>query len=527
MKILPPSGSRSKAENKIRDCIKSLPSKSSEVALWSLHVPNHASKEFSEVDFILLTRKGICFIEVKGGRVEYKDGRFIFIDRWGNKNAKSEGPIQQVAGNKKAIQNKLFEKFPSLKICLAHCAIFPDCRFKADEEIFEDEPYLILDGENYHDDPNLWFENFIKKVFKRFKEHRSYKNSKELSDEDLKKIRKYLRSNIIGVKPLVDIAKEVDAQIYKATEEQLDYLETITDEFNPRILCRGPAGSGKTILAVQTAIHFKNKNKEVCFLVRNKSFKEYLQKISGDLFDIICLEEDFDSSKKYDFVIVDEGQDMLNFDSIQKFESILKNPLKDSNVYWFMDMNNQSHLYEDFDEEWVNYFKGNFHAINLSKNCRNPIEIIKTTNSIAGTELKGNKEARSEKTKIFDVKSNEKEEHARVLEDALGYFFEKSIRPDEITILTFGKHEESCVNYLQNMASGVAKINDLDPELDKVKFFDILNFKGQENNFVILVDLYSNERNPFYENQFYTGLTRAKVQACIVKHHSFQLNADV
>ena len=77
------------------------------------------------------------------------------------------------------------------------------------------------------------------------------------------------------------------------------------------------------------------------------------------------------------------------------------------------------------------------------------------------------------------------------------------------------------------MASGVARINDLDPELDKVKFFDILNFKGQENNFVILVDLYSNERNPFYENQFYTGLTRAKVQAGIVKHQNFDLNADV
>ena len=77
MRILPPSGSRSKAENIIRDCIKNLPSKSSEIALWSVHVPEHATKEFSEVDFILLTQKGICCIEVKGGRVEYTNGSFI------------------------------------------------------------------------------------------------------------------------------------------------------------------------------------------------------------------------------------------------------------------------------------------------------------------------------------------------------------------------------------------------------------------------------------------------------------------
>ena len=80
---------------------KESPSKSSEIALWSVHVPEHATKEFSEVDFILLTRKGICCIEVKGGRVEYTNGSFIFINRFGDKNVKHEGPIQQVAGNKK------------------------------------------------------------------------------------------------------------------------------------------------------------------------------------------------------------------------------------------------------------------------------------------------------------------------------------------------------------------------------------------------------------------------------------------
>ena len=526
MKILPPSGHRSKAENIIRDCIKNLPSKSSEIALWSVHVPEHATKEFSEVDFILLTRKGICCIEVKGGRVEYTNGSFIFINRSGEKNVKHEGPIQQVAGNKKELQRKLRDKFPDLNICLTHCAIFPQCVFEADDDAFEDEPYLILDNKNYIDDPNLWFENFIKKVFKRFKEHRSYKYSKDLSDDDLKRIRKYLRPNIIGIRPLANIAKEINAHIHKATEEQLDYLESITDPLNRRVLCRGPAGSGKTILALKaTEVCYQNGEK-VCFLVRNKAFKQYIKRYLREEIEILCIEDGFDSSDKFDSVVVDEGQDMLNVECMDKFESILKD-IKKSKVFWFMDINNQSHLYDDFDESWLTYFQDGFSSINLTRNCRNPIEIINSTNSIAGTNLKGNLEAKSEETKISLVNSNQKIKHAEALLEMIGFFFEKDIAPDQITIITFETLRNSCVYELDALSKQINKPNCVDANLKKINFFDVLSYKGQENDFIILIDLYSDNDAKILGNQFYTALTRAKVQGAIIKHENLNLDFNV
>ena len=80
MRVSPRAGDNSGAENKVRKKITELKLSNSsyEIALWSLHVPKHEKKEFSETDFILITRQGVCCIEVKGGRVRYEDGVFIY-----------------------------------------------------------------------------------------------------------------------------------------------------------------------------------------------------------------------------------------------------------------------------------------------------------------------------------------------------------------------------------------------------------------------------------------------------------------
>ena len=70
---------------------------------------------------------------------------------------------------------------------MAHCVVMPDCEWDRDNDelTYNGEPNLVLDINGYHDDP-LWFENFIKKVFRQFREHPSYSRSKDLSDEELR-----------------------------------------------------------------------------------------------------------------------------------------------------------------------------------------------------------------------------------------------------------------------------------------------------------------------------------------------------
>ena len=97
MKVEPSYGGNSNAENKVREKLQEIELSSSnhEIALWSLHVPKHEKKEFSETDFIIITRKGICCIEVKGGRVRYVNGMFEYENRKGDISRCPGGPIQQ------------------------------------------------------------------------------------------------------------------------------------------------------------------------------------------------------------------------------------------------------------------------------------------------------------------------------------------------------------------------------------------------------------------------------------------------
>ena len=89
--------------------------------------------------------------------------------------------------------------------------------------------------------------------------------------------------------------------------------------------------SGKTILALKaTEVCYQNGEK-VCFLVRNKAFKQYIKRYLSEEIEILCIEDGFDSSDKFDSVVVDEGQDMLNVECMDKFESILKD-IKKSNL---------------------------------------------------------------------------------------------------------------------------------------------------------------------------------------------------
>ena len=54
--------------------------------------------------------------------------------------------------------------------------------------------------------------------------------------------------------------------------------------------------------------------------------------------------------------------------------------------------------------------------------------------------------------------------------------------------------------------------------MTKVKFFDVLGFKGQEVRFVILVDIYMDIDKNKLRNLFYTGLTRAKTAAVVIRN---------
>lgn len=520
MRVIPNSGSNSPGENTIRKKISKLHSRDYECAFWSVHVPDHSYKEFSELDFIIVSHKGVLCIEVKGGRVSYQNGKFVYKDRYNKIVEKKEGPIEQVSSNKKMLQREI-KKILSLKSIplYAHCIMLPDCEWSPDIDPYSLKKELICDIHTINDQNK--FETYLNNLYKYFNQKPGYKKSSELNEDDITKIKNFLRPNFDLIKPLKFKVQEVQRNMLDATEEQM--MGLINLEENNKVLCQGPAGSGKTLLACKHAKNLSYQNYKVAFVCRNAAFFEYIKsEFEDSQVEIICLERNYSPllEKRFNCLIIDEGQDMLTIDCLSKVESLLEEDFDslNSKIYFFMDNNMQSHIYKDYDNSLADIFD-NFFKYYLTKNCRNPIEIIKETNALAGTKIISMIKAKSDETRFYPIQGNNKKNHAQALEKVISTFLDKEIESKDITIVTLLNEQESCIQELVNPIY----IGDYNyRSTDKINFFDVKSIKGQESDIVIIIDCYDQIKETKFENLFYTALTRALVSAVVISSQNVE-----
>ena len=136
---------KSNAEKKMYGVLQELNMEDAYV-LHSLGLPRHQSKIYGEIDFVVVCKRGVACLEIKGGRVECKAGKWFFIDRYGTKRQKPEGPFAQVTGNMFSLRTELrngLSKNPHIKNALVACGVvFPDIEFKsASQEIIQEIVY--------------------------------------------------------------------------------------------------------------------------------------------------------------------------------------------------------------------------------------------------------------------------------------------------------------------------------------------------------------------------------------------------
>ena len=113
MHLIPPIDyikSQSNAEKKVANILQQLIANDAEVAYHSVHLPEHEYKRMSEIDFLVLWKGVAIVLEVKGGRVKCEHGVWVFTDRYGNHNTKSESPWDQGRSAMFALQKRVQQK---------------------------------------------------------------------------------------------------------------------------------------------------------------------------------------------------------------------------------------------------------------------------------------------------------------------------------------------------------------------------------------------------------------------------------
>jgi len=326
-----------------RKLYKDLDESKIEWIVWhDVNLPEHSERDNdykktkSQIDFLVISTYGIIVIEVKGGQISLKEGNFYYGS---NFSKKIQNPFKQAEGQKSTLKEKILNNFQNF--LFAEAVAFPHLDHAFIFKIVN--PNLLWTkylAPNY----NNSICEFILSVFEYTRNiHKKYDRTYgRLQKKEIESIIRILSPTIADRNKLnsINVLEWLGV-------ENIDILNSLYK--NPRIMIEGPPGCGKTTIA--KAFIDKQHNKNGIYLCWNNLLMHYtksliserkfsgnievttyfrffqkhnpslsfenLNSLSEDQFydmvkDTIQRLEKADNLKPYDFIVIDEAQDLLD-----------------------------------------------------------------------------------------------------------------------------------------------------------------------------------------------------------------------
>lgn len=496
MRMIPdtPHGTHSQAEKRVFDRLRSAFANDQDgvfTAYHSLNLTRHAYKRFGEIDFLICCPQGIFVLEVKGGRVGCHNGIWQYTNRYGDVTESNEGPFKQAESALHGLMANLRANLPDRVVAqfsVGYGVIFPDCEWPVSGA--EWDAKTVADARGYKD-----IERWLEKLFQYWRGKDG--GHRHPTAPALKELRHYLRPEFEAATPLHVQALGAEERIATLTEDQMAMVDVVTA--NRRVLCSGGAGTGKTFLALELARRWTAENMNVALLCRSPWLKNYLDarfsipKLTVSLVSAVrnaCRRQGLDS---FDAVIVDEGQDIFDMASLDCLDSVLNGGLIDGRWCIFHDINNQSGLFGSFDQEAMDYLASIQPVrVPLRTNCRNTRIILDKVQTSLGADM-GTRGAGFGPS-IREHYSTSRDESAQLLAIELIELIDHGgISPGDVTILSPYPFGDSCVALLpEKIRREIVALDEYSlrnfPNT-KTSFAEIANFKGLENEAIIVTDL--------------------------------------
>ncbi|WP_019617027.1 nuclease-related domain-containing DEAD/DEAH box helicase [Psychromonas ossibalaenae] len=487
----------------------------SATAFHSLNIPKHERKQFAEADFVVVSNRGILILEVKGGRISVHNG--IWHTKDGNDNIKKlkESPVEQAKSARFALENMLREKSLSInlnKVNFGFGVMFPDV--KLTDVTIELTNEMVFDAIDW-DRGKLG--RWLEKLYRYWGERTG--KTERLSNDEVALICNAMRSEFDREKSLLSEVGDSWEQMISLTDQQ--YLAVDIILANDQVVIEGGAGTGKTLVAGRVCEILDAKEVPVLFVCRSPVLASFIKaRLSRTRIHVI----NFDSLKrrvekgdipKFTALVVDEGQDMLDMDSIEVLDRLFDGGLSDGRWYFFMDPNNQGSLYANFDKGALDYLKDCCFKIPLKRNCRNTRQIAEHTLMYTGGNI-GNCPINANGLPVIwkDLNYDSEQAQIELIEAQLEHWIdEESVLPSDITLLSSCAYEDSVAYKLdKRWKRKIVVINESFGErwMDtQLPFSSIRDFKGLENRYVMLIDNDALVELPSVINLLYVAMTRA------------------
>jgi hypothetical protein len=339
-------------------------------ALHSLGIAHHKRKPWAEIDFVLIGPPGVVCLEVKGGRISREAGQWVFTDGAGNRNRKREGPFEQVGTASSALHNWLRLNVEGLgSHFVAYAVATPDSPWRVTGP--DIEPKLVYD----ETDTEAPFERFIDRVVAHWRglvSDRIGLSAEPIDEPTQTRIVDSLRGDF-DLRPSIRArVRNINEDLLSLTKEQYRVLDGLTE--NRRIIVRGCAGTGKTLLAIEEAERAVKAGKRVALLCSSRRLGQYLAQattgckyvghLHGLMADIVRRSErtselpdadpndlwtlfypeqtleglaDLEALGTIDTLIVDEAQDLLQESYLDVFDGLLDGGLAHGTWRFFLD----------------------------------------------------------------------------------------------------------------------------------------------------------------------------------------------
>ena len=497
-------------------------------AYHSLKPTRHPNKRFPEIDFVICGPEGLYVLEVKGGRIALSNGAWNYQDRYGRITPHMESPFRQAEAALHGLTEKLCAHLSSphlSRLRRGYGVVFPDCEWQTCGS--EWDPEMIADRERSRD-----MEGWLRQLFEYWKNRGGPRE--QVDDDTLRIIREHIRPNVNASislheapNPLSQQVEDAERRIDRMTEDQMRMSDVA--EANPRVLCAGGAGTGKTFLAERLARRWSEYGMQVVLVCRSPWLRHHLASrlaipgLTVSLIDGVrldCCRAGLDS---FDVLIVDEGQDLFDMASINILNDVLADGLEKGRWCWFHDLNNQA-LSKRFEPSAREYLESiNPVHVPLFINCRNTRIILEWVQDTLGADVGTRGAGAGPEVRRCTV-SSQQESAERVAQEIAEFIDIGGLAPGSVTILSPFDYPESSVAHVPaEVADRICRLDEYSVRNipgDKVGFARIDEFKGLENEAIIVVDLSApNQMNRELAAQ-YVATTRARSLLSIVQRES-------
>lgn len=563
-RMIPPEvhpGCQSHGEREIFRRLREEPATAQWVVFHSLDVARHKKRLSGELDFVVvIPGLGVLCVEVKAcSRLVRKDGLWFY---GAEKQPDPRGPFKQASQGMHSIREYLTSRDPKLaSVPFWTAVVFPYVGFS--ESSSEWHPWQVIDAQVFRSKP-------LSSAFAAvLRQARSYIASRpgsgwlngslaEPTAPQVARITDLLRGDFEYFEPSTSIVKRLEGEVKRYTEEQFAALDAM--QANSRVAFVGPAGTGKTLLAIESCRRAVCAGRKVLFLCFNRHLGHWLEEQVKDLgsqvragtlhrflLELAKIAPGAHSSPQFwseelpgvaidrllseglgelafDEVVIDEGQDVLRDVYVDVLDLCLKGGLSGGRWRVFGDFENQA-IYGGLPADLSRFCKergGLAPIFSLRTNCRNTPRIAALTELLGRLSPAYSRVLRPDDGVEPDlVYYADTSDQLKQIAKSIEGLQHDGYGPKDIVLLS-ARSDERCAAASLNSVLGRWQVKPLtSPEAGKVHYGTIHAFKGMEAPAVILTDI-EDLRLTDACPLFYVGITRSIRRLVVVMHQSMR-----